>query len=451
MTPSELSAPASDCYYLPMHGVTKESSSTTKLRVVFDASAKTSTGTSLDDLLSIGPTLHPTLDKILIKFRTYRVAVSGDISKMYREVLLSPPDRQLHRFLWRPTLDQPIRDYCMEGVTFGVAASPYLAVRTLQQAAEDHGAHFPVASWHILNSFYVDDLLGGADTEEQAIALFEELREILGKGGFQLRKWRSSSAKVIDHIPDSLLEPLPTQDLVDRHSASYPKALGVAWDSRQDTMATHVELPVKFASTKRGIISDVVRTFDVLGWLSPVILPMKLLFQRLWELKLDWDDEVPTDVREKHERWREELPMLATVSLPRCYFRKDRALTVELHGFSDASQAAYSAVVYVRATYTNKPPTCQLVLSKTKVAPVKPVTIPRLELCGASLLAKILSTTKETLDLPLVAVHAWCDSTIVLAWLNGSPKRYRTCVANRIANIISLIPPGAWRHEYTYC
>ena len=302
VTPSELSAPASDCYYLPMHGVTKESSSTTKLRVVFDASAKTSTGTSLNDLLSIGPTLHPTLDKILIKFRTYRVAVSGDISKMYREVLLSPPDRQLHRFLWHPTLDQPIRDYCMERVTFGVAASPYLAVRTLQQAAEDHGAHFPVASWHILNSFYVDDLLGGADTEEQAIALFEELREILGKGGFQLRKWRSSSAKVIDHIPDSLLEPLPTQDLVDRHSASYPKALGVAWDSRQDTMATHVELPVKFASTKRGIISDVARTFDVLGWLSPVILPMKLLFQRLWELKLDWDDEVPMDVMKGGEK-----------------------------------------------------------------------------------------------------------------------------------------------------
>ena len=141
--------------------------------------------------------------------------------------------------------------------------------------------------------------------------------------------------------------------------------------------------------------------------------------------------------------------MLATVSLPRCYFRKDRALTVELHGFSDASQAAYSAVVYVRATYANKPPTCQLVLSKTKVAPVKPVTIPRLELCGASLLAKILSTTKETLDLPLDAVHAWCDRTIVLAWLDGSPKRYRTYVANRIANIISLIPPGAWRHVPT--
>ena len=158
----ELTTPTSDCYYLPMYGVHKESSSTTKLRVVFDASAKTSTNASLNDLLAVGPTLHPTLDKILIKFRTYHVAMCGDISKMYREVLLSPPDRQLHRFLWHPQPDQPIRDYCMNRVTFGVASSPYLAVRILQQAAEDFGAHSPIASWHVNNSFYVDDLLGGS-------------------------------------------------------------------------------------------------------------------------------------------------------------------------------------------------------------------------------------------------------------------------------------------------
>ena len=221
---------------------------------------------------------------------------------------------------------------------------------------------------------------------------------MLGKGGFELRKWRSSSAEVVKHIPAALLEPLPTQDLVDRHSASYPKALGVAWNSRDDTMATHVELPSKFTSTKRGIISDVARTFDVLGWLSPAILPMKLLFQELWELHLDWDEEVPGNLREKHEKWREELPLLATISLPRCYYFGEPALSTELHGFSDPSEAAYSAVIYIRSTYANSPPTC---MSKTKVAPVKTLTIPRLELCGATLLAKILSTTRDTLNIPL--------------------------------------------------
>ena len=117
-------------------------------------------------LLAVGPILHPTLDHILLKFRMYRVALSGDITKMYREILLSPPDRQLHRFLWRPVLDQPVREYCMNRVTFGVASSPYLAVRTLQQTASDFGQEFPDAKWHVNHSFYVDDLLGGSDSIE---------------------------------------------------------------------------------------------------------------------------------------------------------------------------------------------------------------------------------------------------------------------------------------------
>ena len=105
-------------------------------------------------------------------------------------------------------------------------------------------------------------------------------------------------------------------------------------------MATHVELPVRFASTKRGIISDVARTFDVLGWLSPVLFPMKLLFQSLWERKLDWDDEVPVILKEQHEQWRDELPLLADIHLPRCYFRSEKTLSIELHGYSDASEKA---------------------------------------------------------------------------------------------------------------
>ena len=149
VTKQEMESPTQDCYYLPMHGVCKESSSTTKLRVVFDASAKAANHISLNNTLSVGPTLHATLDQILIRFRTYRIALSGDISKMYREVLLSPKDRQLHRFLWCPQTDQPVKDYCMQRVTFGVASSPYLAVQTLQQAAADFGSDFPEASWHI--------------------------------------------------------------------------------------------------------------------------------------------------------------------------------------------------------------------------------------------------------------------------------------------------------------
>ena len=235
-----------ETYYLPMHGVVKESSTSTKLRVDFDASAKTSNALSLNDTLLVGPILHPNLDTILLRFRTYRVALTGDISKMYREVQLSEPDRHLHRFLWRwrskPT-DQ-IKDYYMNRVTFGIASCPHLAVRTLQRTAQDHGTQYPNASWHVFKSFYVDDLLAGADTPEAALTLHKQLRCMLAKGGFDLRKWRSSLQEVLDHINPLLLEKIPTKDLVDRHSASYPKALGVEWDSTQLLCPQHT-LPLR--------------------------------------------------------------------------------------------------------------------------------------------------------------------------------------------------------------
>ena len=189
----DINRPAALSYYMPMHGVYKESSTTTKLRVVFDASAKTTSHHSLNDSLAVGPTLHPTLDRVLLKFRTYPVAISGYISKMYREVLLHPEDRHYHRFIWRAEVDQSWQEFQMNRVTFGVAASPYLAVKTLQQAAKDFGGELPQANWHINHSFYVDDLLGGASNVKEALSLYSDRRQILGKAGFQLRKWRSRS------------------------------------------------------------------------------------------------------------------------------------------------------------------------------------------------------------------------------------------------------------------
>ncbi len=445
----DLDRPASLSYYMPMHGVYKESSTTTKLRVVFDASAKTASHHSFNESLAIGPTLHPTLDRILLKFRSYPVAISGDISKMYREVLLHPEDRHYHRFIWRAEIDQPWQEYQMSRVTFGVAASPYLAVKTLQQAAKDFAGDLPQAGWHIEHSFYVDDLLGGADTVEEAIVLQGDLRSVLGQAGFGLRKWRSSSPQVLASIPTELLEPMPTQDLVDLHSASYPKALGMAWNSKEDTMATHVELPATYCSSKRGIISDIARTFDVLGWVAPAILPMKLLYRQMWKEKKGWDVEASEDVKQKHQAWREELPILSTVHLDRCYFAQEKPLTVDLHGFCDASADAYGAVVYIRTTYANQPPACELVMAKTRVAPLKPLTIPRLELCGATLLAKLMKTAKKTLSISTEHVHGWSDSTIVLSWLDGSPERLRIYAANRLVTIMDIIPPEAWKHVPT--
>ena len=436
-------------YYLPMHAVWKESSTSTKTRVVFDAGAKTTTGHSLNDLLMVGPTLHPTLGTILIRFRSYPISLTGDISKMDRGVELAPEDRRLHRFLWRRHPTEAIQEYEMTRVTFGVAASPYLAVRILQQTATDHSNN-QSASYHIMNSFYVDDLLAGADSLEEARALQNSLCEILNKGGFKLCKFRSSSSEVTNSIKPELLEKLPIKGLTDLHASSHPKALGLEWNSESDCMATSLNLSEKVFPTKRGIISDIAQTFDALGWIAPSVIVMKILYQNLWVEKLEWDDPVPMVYQTEHRQWKQQLHCLNSRQLPRCYYRVDATPTsVHLHGFSDASEKAYSAVVYARSTYNNHLPLVALVSANTKVAPLKSLSIPRLELCGADLLSKLLDRIRHALNLSATCMYAWCDSTIALSWLDGSPKRYKTFVGNRIASILKLVPPECWAHVPT--
>ena len=444
VTPQELCTPVQHSYYLPMHAVFKSSSTSTKLRVVFDASCPTTSGVSLNNILAAGPTLHPNLDTILIRFRSYRVALSGDVGKMYREVMLCQPDRQLHRFLWRSHPDQPVADYCMNRVTFGVTSSPYAAVRTLQQTASDFSPPESKASWHVCQSFYVDDLLAGADTVSETVQLYRELRELLLRGGFELKKWRSSSSEVLNSIPSELQELLPQQEVVDNHSASYPKTLGITWDSRLDVMAAQVQLPTHYASTIRGIVSDTAKSFDVLGWMAPFILRMKVLFQLLWKKKVDWDSQLDEDLTAQHVQWRNKLSLLKNITVPRCYFSATPSASVQLHGFSDASDLAYAAVVYLRATYEDNSITSRLVVAKTRVAPLKTLSIPRLELCGAEMLSDLLATTKETLSVSDSDVYAWCDSTIALAWLRGCPSNYKTFVANRVASAARNIQPSVW-------
>ena len=207
-----------------MHGVNKASSTTTKLRVVFDANTKSSNSLSLNETLATGPTLYPTLETILLRFRLHKVALSADISKMYRAVHLDPKDRDLHRFLWRKQPTDPFVDLRMTRVTFSVLSSPQLAISALQQVASDFGYLYPMARPLVSNSFYVDDLLTGTDTPEQAQYIFQQTRVLLHKGGFDLKKWRTSSSTVLDSIEPSLREKLP---VTGSQQDSHPKALGV--------------------------------------------------------------------------------------------------------------------------------------------------------------------------------------------------------------------------------
>jgi len=209
---------------------------------------------------------------------------------------------------------------------------------------------------------------------------------------------------------------------------------------------TIAKLPPLDNITKRMLVSDIAKTFDVLGWFSPTIIKVKILLQRLWEQKVDWDDQMPLSIYDDWLQWRSELPLLSNKHIPRYYFDKTPVATLQLHGFSDASENGYAAVVYLRMIDTFGNVQVSLVTAKTKLAPIKKLTIPRLELCGAYLLAQLLSHVKCVLEIPFSNVYAWTDSTIVLSWLVGNPRRFKTYVGNRVSNIVELIPPDRWNH-----
>ena len=443
---AEVNSPGREIYYLPMHAVHKEDSSTSKLRIVFDASAKTASGTSLNDHLLVGPTVHPPLIDVLLRFRKFKVALTTDVSRMYRAIRLPDDQKDLHRFVWREDPKEPIVDYRMTRLTFGVSASSYAANMALRQNVIDHSESYPQASQAALKSFYVDDGLLGADSDHEAIQLRRDLQHLFKLGGFTLRKWKSSEGDVLSSIPEDLRDPKMKQEI--SYQDQYTKVLGVEWNVALDCFRPLISsFEVNKPLTKRVLVSNIARLFDILGWCSPAIILMKVLLQRLWEHNLAWDEPVPEAIESAWNRWHRELPALRDLHIPRPYFSKTvNVRDLQVHGFSDASEVAYSGVVYLRGIDDQGDVHVALVMAKTKVAPLKRLSIPRLELCGAVILARLLRHVAKTLELPTSSIFAWTDSRVTLGWLQGSPRRFLAFVGNRVAEISDAIPMACWRH-----
>ncbi len=228
----DMQKPDNETLYLPMHVVVKESSTTTKIRAVFDASAKSSTGFSLNDTLLVGPTLHSSLVDVLLRFRHHRYALTTDVSKMYRAIKLTPRDRDYHRFGWRRNHTEPLMEYRMTRLTFGVSASSFAANMAVKQNALDFALQYPIATQKVHEAFYVDDGLTGADTIPEAIDLQGQLQESFFKGGFTLRKWNSNKSVILDHLPTELKESQSIQTIAE--DDQYTKTLGIEWNSVAD-------------------------------------------------------------------------------------------------------------------------------------------------------------------------------------------------------------------------
>lgn len=431
-----------DGYYMPHHAVHKESSTTTKVRVVFDGSAQTTSGVSLNELLMIGPTIQEKLFIQLIKFRLYKYALTADIEKMYRQITLHKDDRRYQRILWR--VKNEIKTFELNTVTFGVSSSPFLAIRTIHQLANDEQEKFPIATKALRNDLYVDDLLTGANTIRDARILRDQIITVLSRGGFHIRQWASNEEKILDNL---LEKNINSHLLLDKNCTL--KTLGISWKIHDDLFAYKVNpIDVKLKITKRFVLSEIAKIFDPLGLLAPVIFCAKLIMQKLWQCKLDWDESLPSDL---HSSWLDfvnQLRHLENVNIERRLL-VDHPVDIQIHGFCDASNVGYGACLYLRSTTPRGDIECRLICAKSKVAPLKTLTIPRLELCGALLLTRLYCEVIPALKIKNNKTVFWSDSTIVLCWLKTEPNLLKTYVANRVVEIQDSTVDIDWRHVRT--
>ncbi|XP_076650259.1 uncharacterized protein LOC143357625 [Halictus rubicundus] len=429
-----------DGFFLPHHAVIKETSMTTKLRVVFDGSAKTNTGISLNDALMTGPTVQDDLVSHILRFRLHNYVLTGDIEKMYRQFLIRKEDRKFQRILWTNSNGE-LKTFELNTVTFGLSSAPFLATRCLQQIAEDHGHQYKYAGQVLRRDLYVDDLLTGAATLEDATTIRDEIIDLLHQAGMNIRQWASNTPTLLQGLPEGSVN-LKLQS----HEDKTLKTLGVAWNSHQDSIVYSVN-PIALGTriTKRTILSDIAKIFDPLGLLGPVIITAKLIMQKLWQLKLDWDESVPLSIHSTWVNYATQLNLLNNLAFERRILLPD-AVNIQLHGFCDASESGYGACIYLRSSNTSGQIQSRLLCAKSRVAPLKAVSLPRLELCGAQLLAKLYHSILRSIHVRIDQTVFWTDSTITLHWINSSSHLLKTFVANRVSDIQTKTSVNTWRH-----
>ncbi|XP_075168994.1 uncharacterized protein LOC142241135 isoform X1 [Haematobia irritans] len=425
--------------YIPHHWVTKLDSSTTKLRVVFDASCRTNNGIALNEILRVGPTLQEDIFTILIRFRYHKFALVADIAKMYRQVLVDERDCQWQCILWRNSPSDPLETYKLKTLTYGTSSAPYLAVKCLQELATTHSQDYPIGSMVALRDFYVDNLMTGGNTIESTIQIKREVSALLQKGGFILRKFAASDERILADVPM-----VDREEIIKVDDTQFVKTLGLKWSPDEDVFSysfNDTQHTLK-KTTKRVILSNMAKLFDPLGLVSPIVVRCKMLLQIIWAQKLHWDETVPQDVLMEWNDVKYQLMLAAQLKIPRFVAFNNYT---NIHAFADASIKAYGACIYV-VTREFGVTKSSLLCAKSRVAPLKPITLPRLELCAAVLLVQLLNSVLHGFPSSPQSITCWSDSMITLCWIAGNPTRWNTFVSNRVTKIKEGSCGANWRH-----
>lgn len=438
----EIDLPDENLFYLPHHAVLKPDSTTTKLRVVFDGSCRTSTGVSLNEKLLIGSNIQDDLVSVIVRFRKHPIVFTADIEKMYRQVLVHQDDRDFQRIVWRKEPTDPIEHFRLCTVTYGTASASFLAIRTLHHIVDDHPAVSKNIVFEIKRNFYVDDYLSGCEDVAEAKTIIHEISSVLSNGSFTLRKWKSNSVELLKSIPDHLKEQqvLKFTD----ESPICTKVLGLQWNASNDCFSFRITLKDELTVTKRSLLSQIAKIFDPLGWLSPITISLKIIFQKTWLTAVGWDDEIPEDANKMWNKIKSQLHLLEEIQIPRHLSLTRKCKMIHLLAFCDASESAYGAVAYLRAVDDCDNVFVRLIAAKTKVKPIKKITLPRLELSGALLLSNLVNYLRDTLNINGIICKAWCDSQVVLAWLSSNPAKWKPFVGNRTQQILEILPRSNW-------
>ncbi|XP_062701849.1 uncharacterized protein LOC115265478 [Aedes albopictus] len=446
------SVEAGRVWYLPL-GVVTNPRKPGKVRLIWDAAAKVGE-VSFNSKLLKGPDLLTPLPYVLYQFRLYPVAVCGDIMEMFHQIRIRFPDCQSQRFLYRESsLDRP-QVYIMDVATFGSTCSPASAQYVKNLNAHQFSEEYPRATEAITKKHYVDDYLDSFHTTEEAIEVVKEVMLVHSKAGFTLRHFLSNEQSVLQGIGETSESQPKDMDL--ERGGRTESVLGMKWmpfedvfvyafGLREDLMYVLQETHVP---TKREVARVVMSLFDPLDSIAFYLVHGKILLQDIWAKGTAWDQVIPDDLNKRWQQWTNYFESLQQLRIPRCYFHPFPSMNssrIELHLFVDASEAAYACVVYFRLEDENG---IQLALvgAKVKVAPLKTLSIPRLELKAAVIGVRLLDTIQNQHTYPICQRYCWSDSGTVLAWIRSHDhRRFHKFVAVRVGEILTSTEQNEWR------
>ena len=441
-------------HYIPHHGVIKESSTSTPLRIVFNSSSSFM-GHKINDYWAKGPDMLNSLVGILIKFREDRVGIHGDISKMFNSVRLDEVEMHTHRFLWRNLDTSRSPDhYIILAVPFGDRPSGAIVIIAMYETAIMNIEVFPLAAEVIMKNSFVDDILKSVANTEDARKLCQEVEQVLSTGGFRIKKWIISG--VGDYHGkeegDENTSWVCDDEDVDMVEMNEEKVLGMVWNANRDILKYKINLPVNLSVvTRRSALSHTSKLYDPLGLLSPFTLKAKLLMRELCMVKKDvgnncpdWDMPLSGEMKGKFTQFFTEMSLLKDVQFNRSIKPENAVGSPMLIIFSDGSQHAYGACVYIRWKLADGSYVANLIIAKNRLAPFKTMTIPRIELMGAVIACRLRAVVLKELTVPVESVYHIIDSQIVLEQLRKDSYKFGVFVGNRVAEVQNSTKVSDW-------